>query len=265
MTAPSRGCTFVLSSVTDLHNTRRSFEGAGKEFETFLSYSDHDWVNVAQDHMALNQLHNLIYYYGSEVYGRNEVKAWLKANQDKSVLDHLTASDLAFTVLVYENYHPRWIKEIETAREEEQKRNDTLDVAEKEEEEPAAVGQKRKKKRSSAGPKLKYSKGANVKNKYLQSGWTKEGIRHFKALQESFDKLMKDEKAWQVCKETWDDFISNMKQFSDNCWVPQYFKLDLGDDDEDSIAATDEDKFEFIVADALVGMGTLEVPDMSGV
>lgn len=219
---------------------------------------------MAHDTMALNQLHKLIYYYAFQVYGKNEIKGWLKANKEKSVLDHVTASDLAFTVLVYENYHPKWINDIETERVMEQHQNDT---GEKDEPDDATVGQKRKNRSdSSAGPQLKYTKPANVRHKYLESGWNDEGFRRFKELQQSFHTLMIDDQAWQACKETWDDYVSNMKQFGNRCWVPQYSKLDLGDDDgdNDDIADTDEVKFEFVQPepDALISMGAINVPEI---
>ena len=248
--------TVYTSFHTELHKTRRSFESSGRDFDTFLSYSrNHGWANVAQDDIALNQLNTLVYYYALEVYGRNEIKMWLKTNQDKSVLDRLTASDLAFTVLVYDNYHPKWINDIETAREDEQLKDD--DDAE----ESVVIGRKRKRS-NNARPVLRYTKPANVRKKYLESGWTNEGLRHFKQLHLSFQKLMKHDDAWQVCKESWDNFITNMKQVDDYCWIPQYFEQDClgdGEDEEDSIAAADEEKFDFVLEDD-VKLGTIHVP-----
>lgn len=212
-----------------LHSSTSDFSSVGRAFDTLLAYDDH-WNDLVHDESALLQLHEFIYYYASECVGRNTIKEWLRANQDKSLLDKLTANDLAFTMLVYENYHPKWAHEIIVEREGNQGAEDggaadTLFSVRQ----TQNAGQKRKRY---AGPTLKYTTTHSKKNAYLGNGWTPEAFHRLRCLENLFDGLMSHDEAWTSSKKAWEAFVLNEKDLGgNNCWVPIFVRLS-GDDEE---------------------------------
>jgi len=256
----------MTSNFEELHHTRPTFGPEVRQaFATLMSYKD-NWKSLPDDDLALEQLHTLIYFYASELYGRNEIRQWQKANQDKSVLDRLNANDLAYALVVYENYHSRWIYDLKSAREKEQQAQQDQDKNSAEE---VAEPARKRTKASSASdapalsasdaPVLPYTKLPTEKKAYLEIGWNKEGIRRFKALRLSLQQLIRNDNTWQACKVAWDEFISNKKQVGEGCWVLQYSRqnyLEDADDEEDDISEGDAFEFELPVS----GMGELKVP-----
>ena len=51
--------------------------------------------------------------YISRTMGTHFLSQWRKLNRTKTILDKITASDIAYTILVYENSKEVWDKEIE--------------------------------------------------------------------------------------------------------------------------------------------------------
>ena len=57
---------------------------------------------------ALYEFFDLVYYYAKHIYGVTTLKRWFKANPHKSILDRFNETDIAFALVVYENYQPLW-------------------------------------------------------------------------------------------------------------------------------------------------------------
>lgn len=241
-------CTALLpTTATDLHASCSDFDSIGRTFETLLAY-DGNWNDLIHDPTALFQLNEFVYYYASGIDGRNTIKEWLRCNQEKSMLDKFTASDLAFTMLVYENYHPKWVHEITAKREEDTKQgpeSDEDNVTPPTRQVQQKAGRKRK---NYLGPTLQYTKLQTHKNAYLENGWTPEAFQRLHSLENLFRGLLTHEEAWTTCKESWDSFIRNEKQVEGNgCWVPLFVRIseDDNDDEGDDDAGNEKGLFEF--------------------
>jgi hypothetical protein len=184
-------------------------------------------------------LFDLIYHYAIEVYGREAIKKWLKANKENSVLDRLNPTDLAFALLVYENYSPKWVEDIEQDRldcaaidagtndedeKNKRKRNDSMQ-AEK------GLEEKKKRRRFSG----KYTKDSRCKNSYLQSGWTEDGMQRYDELCRIFNSLFQSRDVWLKCKVGWNMYIVKKKEVGGECWVPTYRRevVDETESDQD--------------------------------
>lgn len=225
-----------------------------------------DWSNLSTDTDALMELNCLMYYYASEVYGRQDFRSWLKAHPDKTLPDRLTASDIAFALLVYENYYVKWVHELETQREEErQKGQTTMFAAAAADDTVNNEPRTKKRKKMYSGPTLTYTKPGNTKLRYLEHNWNKEGVDRFQVLHLSFTELLKTNvDTWDLCKESFVEYISNMKRIGEGCWVEQYYSLE-GDDatgnSEDYLGATEG--FEFMLDEDNDDFVHVALPPMS--
>ena len=260
--------TILLQHPLELYCSRLS-DDVGKSFDTLLSIAD-DWDTLRHNTSALVELYNLVYYYACEVYGRTAVKSWLKANQDMSVLDKVNPSDLAFALLVFENYHPKWVAEIKDARVQEGMKQDHQSVdthfASNDTSIKVAEGPS-KKKRKIDGIKLKYTKDG-TKKKYLECGWKREGLKRFEHLQNSFAMLLTNEVAWKDCKDGWVSFIEDLKRNSDiSCWVPTYYRQDVDDTYDEGNSSDEEEGFEFVLegSESITSLGELMAATVAGV
>lgn len=196
-------------------------------------------------------LFDLVYHYAIEVYGREAIKKWLKANKEKSVLDHLNPTDLAFALLVYENYFPKWVEDIEQDRldcaaidagtnDENEKNKRKRDGSVQ-----AETGLDKKKRRRFAG---KYTKDPRCKNSYLQSGWTEEGMQRYDELRHIFNSLSQSQDVWMKCKEGWNMYIVKKKEVGGECWVPTYCRevVDETESDQDIGSGDNNGWFQYV-------------------
>ena len=51
--------------------------------------------------------------YVSHAVGNHHFMQWRKSNRTKTLLDKVTASDIAYTILVYENSNEVWKEELQ--------------------------------------------------------------------------------------------------------------------------------------------------------
>ena len=81
----------------------------------------------------------------------------------------------------------------------------------------------------------KYMKPGNVKNEYLGTGWTEEGMKRYNEHCNMFEELMETEDVWQSCKDKWEVYILEKKEaVGKSCWVPIYQQLDAEEGDADA-------------------------------
>ncbi len=50
--------------------------------------------------------------YVSGAIGNYQITKWTRANKDKTLMDNVTASDIAYSIIVYENTKEVWEEEI---------------------------------------------------------------------------------------------------------------------------------------------------------
>ena len=241
----------------------------GNAFDNFLKFKD-DWsqLRVDQSPAPMDELNALVYHYVAECYGRTEIKRWLKVNKGRSVLDKITASDLAFSILVYNNYSSRWTSEIWTKAtqssiedDEEQECHDDEDASG--EEEPEQSGASRRKRKKASNMPLPFSKPKTKKLKYLEIGWTSAGVQHYKELENSMKRLMRNETLWNELKEGWENFISGLHEDNQTtCWIPQFRRCHMDSLDDDMLEEEEEDGFDFELPTP--ALGTILVPPVLG-
>lgn len=246
-------CTMFLFPL-DLHRSLPSFGCIGSSFDTLLEYAE-NWNDLPEDANALIELFDLIYHYASEVHGRVAIKKWLTTNRDKSVLDRLDPTDVAFALLVFENYSPKWVEDIETDRQDcaavDAMTNHEEDETNKRKRNGSAQddeGRKKKKKRRLFVGK--YTKHPHCKNQYLESGWSKAGMQRYEELCRFFNSLFHNKDVWLKCKEGWDEYVMSKKQGGrGECWVPTYHREDVEEPDSDHDNGSGEGNgwFQFVV------------------
>ena len=149
--------------------------------------------------------------YVSCVPGLREISKFYKENPRMTLLDKLTASDIAYTVLVYENTFAVW------------------------DENRAWKGMTRADR--DANPKVavqKYFKKSGSKNKKYQNGWTKAGIDYYDSLVVEFKALAANGAIWDVLKDHWRQYSKEHSKY--------YYDDDDDLEDMEGEAADDDDE-----------------------
>lgn len=128
--------------------------------------------------------------YVSCVPGQRDIAKFFKENPRKTLLDKLTPSDIAYTVLIYENTYAVW---------DENRLWKTMTRAEREE--------------TPRVQKQKYFQKCGSKNKKFQDGWTKEGEKYYESLVEEFRSLSKNEVVWEGLQEHWRQYCKEHNKY----------------------------------------------------
>ena len=213
----------MSSFAQDLYHSVVDFSAVGNSFDNLLQCSK-DWSDLVNDAIAQLELFDLIYHYAGSVYGRQRNIQWLKNNKDKSLLDNLHHSDLSFALLCFENYSEIWIDDMKKKRIQPSEHDD----------EEASTDEPPSKKTKVSQYRGKYMKPGNVKNRYLETGWTEDGMKRYNELCRLFEELMGREDEWQLCKDKWEVYILEKKEANGKlCWVPVYLQLDEDEHDAD--------------------------------
>ena len=110
---------------------------------------------------------------------------YYKNNHGKSLLDRLTASDIAYSILVYESACDVW--------EEEIIKSETCETREE-------------KKAFPNEATLKHHVKRGTRIVLFQDGWKKEGGEYFISLCHTFDELKKLDKIWGQVQNHWETY-----------------------------------------------------------
>ena len=119
--------------------------------------------------------------YVSRAIGNYQIAKWTRANKDKTLMDKVTASDIAYSIIVYENMKEVWEEEIlikASDKTDEEKRN--------------TVRQR----------KQKYHEGRGKRLKRYADGWTEDGRYYYRDLLWTF-KDLKIHPVWTRLSEHW--------------------------------------------------------------
>jgi hypothetical protein len=108
--------------------------------------------------------------------GHHTFARWKKSHQTKTLLDKISASDIAYTILVYENSKEVWEEEI------------MIKAQDKTEEEEKKAEQRQT-------PKYHEERGTRLKR--YGDGWTEEGRKYYQELLKTFQDL-KSSVFWDV-------------------------------------------------------------------
>ena len=119
--------------------------------------------------------------YICRAMGTHFLSQWKKLNRTKTILDKITASDIAYTILVYENSKEVWDEEVEI------RENTTND-----DERRKAIRHK----------KPKYHEGRGKRLKRFGDGWLDTGREYYRELLGIF-KGVKSSSKWNALEEHW--------------------------------------------------------------
>ena len=150
----------------------------------------------------------------------------MKANQDKSLLDKITPSDLAYALLVYNSYQPTWSAAPADVDDEEEEEEDESHAS------SSSPNSKKRKKMVRAVSPYCHTK----KLKLYENAWTDEGMEFYKKMLAGMKGLKNNDRVWGIWKESWDEYISHKHETEVGCWVPMFNVLnaDSADDSEAS-------------------------------
>ena len=146
----------VRSWTTDLQHAQPTYE----DVEDFMRFLDK---------------------YVSHAVGNHYFMQWSKSNRTKTFLDKVTASDIAYTILVYENSSEVWKEELKiraTSTTDDEKRKATREK------------------------KPKYHEGRGKRLKRYGDGWTDHGREYYQELLGNF-KILKNSNVWNTLQNYW--------------------------------------------------------------
>ena len=119
--------------------------------------------------------------YVSHAVGNHHFMQWSKSNRTKTFLDKVTASDIAYTILVYENSKEVWNEELQiraASRTDDERRTATR------------------------VKKPRYHEGRGKRLKRYGDGWTEDGREYYQLLLGIF-KNLKSSDAWNTLQDYW--------------------------------------------------------------
>ena len=128
--------------------------------------------------------------------GGHFIAKWMKMNRNKTLLDKLTSSDIAYTILICENSKEVWDEEIH------------IKLTSKSKDEV---------KKASRTAKPKYHKGRGQRFKRYEDGWTTEGVTYYKELCMIF-QCLKNHVAWNQVIVHWHTY---KKKHHETFYVPE--------------------------------------------
>ena len=130
-------------------------------------------------------------YYVSKLIGSRELKKFCVLYPGKTLLDKMTASDIAFAILCYENGVDVWLERIKMKR---------MSNMEREAFEKSAS--------------LKYHHQPGTKLKAYEDGWTEEGVKYYEEKMGVVKGIMANVPLWEHVKVHWKTYLRENKRSS---------------------------------------------------
>lgn len=130
-------------------------------------------------------------YYVSKLSGSRELKKVCVQYPGKTLLDKMTASDIAFAILCYENGVDVWLERIKMKR---------MNNVDRESFEKTAS--------------LKYHHQPGTKLKAYEDGWTEEGVQYYEEMVMVVKGIMGNKPLWENVKVHWKTYLRENKRSS---------------------------------------------------
>ena len=130
--------------------------------------------------------------YVSKMVGRRELDNYFKCNNDKTLLDRITPSDIAYTMLLCENSHSVWDE------------NEMIKIT-------CATPEEKKKYVREATQKYHVKRG--VRLVLYGEGWTKEGRDYYDKIMEAILNLKNTAEHWDVLKKYCADYAKENRSY----------------------------------------------------
>jgi hypothetical protein len=175
------------------------------------------WTKTMGLKLAYEEAEHVLYFLDKYttvmVGGARSMAKYLKNHNGNTLLDRLTPSDIAYSVLLYESAHDMWQEEIN-------KCETCLTIQEKKEFQHTAS--------------LKYHVKRGTKIALFADGWTQEGRAYFSSLCQVFDELKKSNKIWSLLQNHWKTYtkkyhVIGVEEFHHN---NNFGRVDCGDEEE---------------------------------
>ena len=124
---------------------------------------------------------HLLAEYVLKLYPKNQIKKWLQSNPDKTFLQMIHPSDIAFTILLIKNGEAHWIDEY--------------------------------KNKDNTGPKVKglFNSDTQKKRTFGEVMWSAEGMDYFNNCKKNWDRTYADVERWEKLQEDWCKHIKDTK------------------------------------------------------
>ena len=123
-----------------------------------------------------------VHNYVIPIYGTKNMRKWIKNNPDKTVITKVTATSIAYAVLVYESRYKVWEENIAI-------KNKNITRAEMRREKRVELPM--------------YHTAPGTKLKLYEVGWTSEGRDYYATLSNIFQSLKSNQKFWDNLSEHW--------------------------------------------------------------
>ena len=129
------------------------------------------FISLTEDIITIPYEENLEFltfmdFYVSKLAGARELKSWSVKNPGKTLLDKMTASDIAYAILVYENGIDVWMERFQKKQMNTEEQVQFVQSA-----------------------KLKYHHPPGTKLKAYHDGWTQLGRDYYYSLLKTYRKL----------------------------------------------------------------------------
>ena len=123
----------------------------------------------------------LLAEYVPKLYPKSQIKKWLQSNPDKTFLQMIHPSDIAFTILLIKNGEAQWIDEY--------------------------------KNKGNTGPKVKglFNSDTQKKRTFGEVMWSAEGMDYFNKCKTNWDRTYADVERWEKLQEDWCKHIKDTK------------------------------------------------------
>ena len=138
-------------------------------------------------------LHFLDKYTTIIVGGSKAIAEYKKLNKGKTLLDQVTVSDIAYSMLVYESSYNDWMEEIFK-------------------EETCTTREEKKAFKNVANNKYHVQREARLA--VFADGWTGEGRDHFNTLCHEVEDMMKSKELWSTLQLHWDVYTKKNHKYS---------------------------------------------------
>lgn len=191
-------------------------------------------LDVLHPNVAAHLLHFILECV-VKTYSARHVTDWIEKNAGKTTLDMITASDVAYAIVVVENSGHVWDQQerIKTLPEEEQEKYKNPKLLPPEEQEEYAKEE----------PKYTRRKGRRAG--YMTCGWSKKGKLRYMEIVSKWDALFKNEDWKGELRVMWEDFIEESGVCSYWTKGPKKSRgtVDTNSFSEDDDEVCDDDQF----------------------
>jgi hypothetical protein len=179
------------------------------------------WIKHKTNKPSYNEAEPLLYFldkYATIVVGgARAMGKYYKQNRGKSLLDKLTVSDIAYSLLVFESSHDVWKEEILKAK-------------------TCATAEEKKSFEHTAVNKYHVKRGTRLP--VYQDGWTSEGQEYFKTLCGEVDAIKRNNELWTCLKVHWATYV---RKYHNTFTYQAMVESDEGEKENNTNNDSDED------------------------